>query len=232
MATSTYLDLNEKGKSVDESRYKGMISSLLYLTSSRLDTILSVCLCVRYQDNPKESHLIVVKRIIKYLKGTTNVGLWYSKGTSLNLIDFSDSDFARCKLDRKSTSETYHQLGSSLVSWNFKKQTCLALSTIEVEYIATKSCCAQSLWMKQQLEDYGVDLDNIPLKCDNTSVINLTKNPIMHSRTKHIEIRHHFLRDHVLKDDCCIEVIDSEYQLADIFTKPLARHRFFFIRNE
>ena len=129
MATSTYLDLNEKGKSVDESRYKGMISSLLYLTSSRLDTILSVCLCVRYQDNPKESHLIVVKRIIKYLKGTTNVGLRYPKGTYINLIDLSDSDFTGCKLDRKSTSGTCHLLGSSLVSWNCMKQACAALST-------------------------------------------------------------------------------------------------------
>jgi len=86
--------------------------------------------------------------------------------------------------------------------------------------------------MKQQLEDFGVILDHIPLKCDNTSAINLSKNPIMHSRTKHIEIRHHFLRDHVSKGDCCIKFVDSEHQLADIFTKPLARYRFFFIRNE
>ena len=86
--------------------------------------------------------------------------------------------------------------------------------------------------MKQQLEDFGVILDRIPLKYDNISVINLSKNPVMHSRTKHIEIRHHFLRDHVSKGDCCIEFIDSEHQLEDIFTKPLARDRFFYIRNE
>ena len=86
--------------------------------------------------------------------------------------------------------------------------------------------------MKQQLEDFGVNLDHIPLKCENTSVINLTKNLVMHSRTKHIEIRHHFLRDLVLKGDCCIEFIDSEHQLADIFTKSLARDRFLFIRND
>jgi len=101
MATSTYLDLDEKGKSVDESRYRGMIGSLLYLTTSRLDIILSVYLCARYQSNPKESHLVVVKRIIKYLKGTTNVGLLYPKGISLSITGFSDSDFAGCKLDKK-----------------------------------------------------------------------------------------------------------------------------------
>ena len=211
---------------------KGMIGSLLHITSSRPNIMISVFLCARYQSNPKESHLIAVKMIIKYLKGTTIVGLWYPKGTSLNLTGFSDSNFAGCKLDRKTTSGTCHLLESSLVSWNCKKQACVTLSTPDGEYIAARSCCAQSLWMKQQLEDFGVNLDHIPLNCDNTSAINLTKNLVMHSRTKHIEIRHHFLRDHVLKGDYCIEFIDSEHQLADIFTKPLARDRFFSIRNE
>jgi len=100
----------------------------------------------------------------------------------LNLIGFSESDFAGCKLDRKSTSETCHILGSSLVSWNYKKQACVTLSFAEDEYIVARSCCAQSFWMKQQVDDFGVYLDHIPLKCDNTSAINLTKNPAMHSR--------------------------------------------------
>ena len=145
MSTSTYLDLDEKGKLVDESRYRCMIGSLLYLIASRPDIMLSICLCARYQFNPKESHLTVVKRIIKYLKGTTNVGLWYPKGTSLNLAGFLDSDFTRCKLDRKSTSGTCDLLVSSSVSWNCKKQACVTLSTSEAKYIAVGSCCAQSL---------------------------------------------------------------------------------------
>jgi len=107
--------------------------------------MLRVFLCARYQANPEESHLTVVKRIIKYLKGTTNVGLLYPKGTSLNLTGFLDSDFIGCKLDRKNTSGTSHILGSSLVSWNCKKQAYVTLSTSKVEYIATRSCCAQSL---------------------------------------------------------------------------------------
>ena len=193
---------------------------------------LVICLCARYQANSKKSHLTTVKRIIKYLKGITNVGLWYPKGTSLSLIGFSDSDFVRCKLDRKNTSGTCHLLGSSLVSRNCKKQAYVALSIAEPEYIATGSCCAQSLWMKQQLKDFGITLDHIPLKCDNKSAINLSKNLVMHSRTKHMEIRHYFLRDHESKDDYCIEFVDSELQLVDIFTKPLARDRFIFIRNE
>ena len=149
---------------------------------------------------------------------------------SLNLIGFSDSYFAGFKLDRKNTTGTCYLLGSSIVSW--KKQACVSLSTIEAKYIIVGSCCAQSLWMKQQLEDFGVILDHIPLKCDNISAINVSKNPIMHSRTKHIEIKHHFLRYHISKGDCYIEFVDSENQLVDIFTKPLARDRLFFIRNE
>ena len=149
VTTLTYLDLDEKGKSVDESRYRGMIGSLLYLTASRPDIMLSIYLCARYQSNPKESHLTAVKGIIKYLKGTTNVGLWYPKGTSLNLTSFSDSDFVGCKLDRKSTSGTCHILGSSLVSWNCKKQACVALSTIDVEYIVARSCCDQLIQINQ-----------------------------------------------------------------------------------
>ncbi|KAK7275147.1 hypothetical protein RIF29_16256 [Crotalaria pallida] len=163
---------------------------------------------------------------------TENTGLWYPNNANLSLIGYSDSDFAGCKLDRKSTSGTCHLLGSSLVSWFSKKQACVALSTAEAEYIAAGSCCAQILWMKQQLSDFGLKLDHIPIKCDNTSAINLTKNPVYHSRTKHIEIRHHFLRDHVQKGDCTIDFVSTENQLADVFTKPLPRDTFYHIRRE
>ena len=103
---------------------------------------------------------------------------------------------------------------------------------MEAEYVAAGSCCAQTLWMRQQLMDYGLKLDHIPLRCDNTSAINLTKNPILHSRTKHIEIRHHFIRDHALKGDVEIEFVETQNQLADIFTKPLDKESFFKIRSE
>jgi len=108
----------------------------------------------------------------------------------------------------------------------------VALSTAEAEYIAVGSCCAQTLWMKQQLSDFGLNLSKIPLLCDNTSAINLTKNPVQHSRTKHIEIRHHFIRDHVTNGDCEIQFVSTENQLANLFTKPLSKERFNFLRNE
>jgi len=100
-----YLDIDEKGANVDQTKYRGLIGSFLYLSASRPDITFSMCLCTRYQANPKESHYMAAKRILKYLKGTIDVGLWYPSEVSLNLIGYSGSDFARCKIDRKSTSE-------------------------------------------------------------------------------------------------------------------------------
>ncbi|XP_014523568.1 uncharacterized protein LOC106779871 [Vigna radiata var. radiata] len=142
MATNCYLDLDEAGKCVDQKMYRGMIGSLLYLIASRPDIMHSVCLCARFRSSPKESHLTAVKRILKYLKGTKGLGLWYPNGTNIFLNGYSDSDFGGCKLDRKRTSGTCHLLGSSLISWHSKKQACVALSTTEPEYIAVGSCCA------------------------------------------------------------------------------------------
>ena len=128
----------------------------------------------------------------------------------IHLVGFFDLDFAGCKLDRRSTSGTCHLLGSSLISWHSKKQACVALSTVEAEYIAVGSCYAQILWIKQQLEDFGLKISKVPLLCDNTSFINLTKNHIQHSRTKHIEIRHHFIRDHITNGDCEIKFVSTK----------------------
>jgi len=232
MPSSCYKVANAAGKGVDQTKYRGLIGSLLYLTASRPNIMFAMCLCARYQENPKESHFKAAKRILKYLKGTSTIGLWYPSHSPIHLIGYSDSDFAGCKLDRKSTSGTCHFLGSSLISWHSKKQACVALSTAEAEYIASGSCCAQILWLKQKLADFGLQISKVPLMCDNTSAINLTKNQIQHSRTKHIEIRHHFIRDYVSNGDCEVKFVDTKLQLADIFTKPLPKERFFFLRNE
>ncbi|RVW15600.1 Retrovirus-related Pol polyprotein from transposon RE1 [Vitis vinifera] len=154
MSSSIKLDMDEKGKSINSTMYRGMIGSLLYLTASRPDIMYSVCLCARFQSCPKESHLSAVKRILRYLKGTMNIGLWYPKGDNFELIGFSDADFAGCRVERKSTSGTCHFLGHSLVSWHSKKQNSVALSIVEADYIAVGLCCAQILWMKQTLGDF------------------------------------------------------------------------------
>lgn len=163
---------------------------------------------------------------------TIDLGLWYSRGTYIDLTYYLNADFAAYKVDRKSTSGICHFLRYYLVSWFSKKQNSVALSTTEAEYIAAGSCCAQALWMKQTFGDYDIKLYHIPIRCGNTSAINLSKNPIQHSRTKHIEIRHHFLRDHVQNGDIVIEFIFIENQFANIFTKPLSEEQFTKIRHE
>src|ERR1700732_5303869 len=232
MSPAVRLEKDDKGKKVDISNYRCMIGSLLYLTTSRPDITLSVCICARFQYDPRESHLIAVKHILRYLVGTPTLGLWYPKGSTFELCGYSDDDYAGSKVDRKSTSGTCFFLGKSLVSWFNKKQNCVALSTAEAEYIAVGSCVAQLLWMKQELEDYGLKYNHIPVYCDNTSAINLSKNPIQHSRSKHIEVRHHFIRDHSSKGDIDIIFVPSEDELADIFTKPLIEETFTRLRRE
>ncbi|KAK6160393.1 hypothetical protein DH2020_003774 [Rehmannia glutinosa] len=157
MATNVKIDKDEKGKSMDESKYRGMIGSLLYLTAIRPDILHVVCLCARFQSNPKESHMSAVKRIFRYLKGTIQYGLFYPKNENFSLKGYSDSDYAGNIDDRKSTSGSCQMLGNRLISWFSKKQNSIATSTAEAEYIAAGSCCAQVLWMRQQLRDYEVE---------------------------------------------------------------------------
>jgi hypothetical protein len=135
-----------------------------------------------------------------------------SQGATFELIGFFDSDYASCKIDRKSTPEGCHLLGRLLVSWTSKKQNSVGLSTAEAEYIIAGACCTQILYMKQTLLDFGVVLEKVPLLCDNESAVKIANNPIQHSRTKHVDIRHHFLRDHVAKEDIILEGVRSEDQ--------------------
>jgi hypothetical protein len=231
MGTNGHLDLDTGGKSVDQKVYRSMIGSLLYLCASRPDIMLSVCMCARFQADPKEVHLRAVKRIMRYLVYTPKFGLWYPKGSTFDLIGYSDADWAGCKIDRKSTSGTCQFLGRSLVSWASKKQNSVALSTAEAEYIAAGHCCAQLLWMRQTLRDYGYKFSKVPLLCDNESAIRMADNPVEHSHTKHIAIRYHFLRDHQ-KGGIEIAYINTKDQLVDIFTKPLDEKTFTKLRNE
>ena len=167
--------------------------------------MLSGCICACFQATSKESHHKAVKHILRYLAHTPTLGLCCPKGSIFDLIGYSNSDYAGDQVDRKLRSGTCHFLGWSLVCWSSKKQNCVSLSTVEAEYIAVGSCCAQLLGMKQTLEDYGISVKNVPLYCDNESAIKIAHNLVQHSKTKHIQIRHHFLRDHVLKGDISID---------------------------
>ncbi|GJT09227.1 retrovirus-related pol polyprotein from transposon TNT 1-94 [Tanacetum coccineum] len=212
-----------QGKQVDATLYHGMIGSLMYLITSRPDLKYVVCLCARYQAKPTEKHLQAVKQIFQYLNGTISMGLWYSKDTEMSLTAYADADHAGCQDTRRSTSGSAQFLGDKLVSWSSKKKKSTAISSTEAEYIALYGCCAQILWMRLQLTDYGFQFYKVPLYCDNKSAIALCCSNVQHSRANHIDVRYHFIKEQVENGIVELYFVRTEYQLADIFTKPLPR---------
>ncbi|GJW25103.1 hypothetical protein Tco_0038914 [Tanacetum coccineum] len=178
MSTEIKLTKDDEADSLDSSKYRGMIGRLLYLTASRPDIMSSVCLCSRFQENPKTTPLEAVKRIFRYIMGTIYLGLWYPKGTRVETIVYADSDHAGNYVDRKSTSVVCTFMGCCLTSWFAKEQTALAISTTEAEYVSAGKACQQALWMKQALIDYDISVDDVPIMCDNKGAIDLsTKMP-------------------------------------------------------
>jgi hypothetical protein len=220
MSTTTVLDVDKEGEHLDRNEYRSMIGSLLYLMATRPDIQFSVCLCARFQASPWTSHRQVVKFIFRYLRYTPDFGLWYFASSSLALHGFLDVDFAGCRLDRKSTSGTCQLLCSSLLSWSSCKQSSVVESTTEAEYVAIGSCCSQLLWITYTMSDFA-EYTQVPLLCDSTSAISIAKNPVLHSETKHIEVRYYFLIDDVDKGKIALIHVPTHDQLADIFTKAL-----------
>ncbi|GJS57538.1 putative ribonuclease H-like domain-containing protein [Tanacetum coccineum] len=178
---------------------------------------------------PQTSHLNAVKRIFKYLKGKPHLGLWYPRESPFDLEAFSDSDYGGSNLDRKSTTGGCQFLGQRLISWQCKKQTIVATSTTEAEYVAAANCCGQVLWVQNQLLDYGFNFMNTKIHIDNESTICIVKNPVYHSKTKHIEIRHHFIRDCYEKKLISVEKIHTDLNVADLLTKPFDGPRFNYL---
>ncbi|GJW98075.1 retrovirus-related pol polyprotein from transposon TNT 1-94 [Tanacetum coccineum] len=212
LATKPKLDVDLSGEPVDQSDYRSKIGSLMYLTSSRPDIVQAICYSACYQARPTQKHLKEVKRIFKYLKGTINMGLWYPKDSGFELTAFSDADHAGCLDTQKSTSGGIQFLGDKLVSWMSKKQNCTAMSSAEAEYVALSASCAQVMWMRTQLQDYGFNY-----------------NPVQHSWTKHIHTRYHFIKEQVENGIIELYFVRTEYQLADIFTEALPEDRFKYL---
>ncbi|GJX60767.1 retrovirus-related pol polyprotein from transposon TNT 1-94 [Tanacetum coccineum] len=232
MVEKSKLDEDKEGKAVDPSHYRGMIDILLYLTPSRPDLQFAICMCAWYQAWPTEKHLHAVKRIFRYLRGTANRGLWYPKDSSIALTAFVDADHAGCQDTRRSTYGSMQFLGDRFVSWSSKRQKSDAISSKEVEYIALSGYCAQVLWMRSQLTNYGLGFNKIPMFCDNKSAIALCCNNVQHSRWKHIDIRFYFIKEHVENGVIELYFVNTEYQLADIFTKALGREKIKFLINK
>ncbi|GJR51344.1 retrovirus-related pol polyprotein from transposon TNT 1-94 [Tanacetum coccineum] len=228
MATAK-LDAHSQGTQVDQTKYQSMIEGLMYLTTSRLDIAFVTFVCARYQARSTAKHLKEVKQVFRYLRQTINMGLWYLKDFGFELIAYSDADHAGCNDDYKSTLGGIQFLGDKLVSWSFKKQDYTAMSTAEAEYVSLSACCAQVIWIRTQLLDYGFCYNKIPMYCDSKSAIAISCNPVQHSRIKDINIRYNFIKEHVEKGTIELYFVRTKYQLANLFTKALTKERFKYL---
>lgn len=181
---------------------------------------------------PKQPHWTVVKRILRYLKNTINFGLFFSSKSSLQLQAYLDADWPRCPDDRRSTVGYSIFLGKNLVSWSSKKQKTIARSSTEVEYKALDASAGKVIWVQTLLLELGIHLSTTPiLWCDNIRATYLVANPVYHSRTKHMEVDFHFIRDRVAAKSLIVKFISSKDQIADVFTKPLVSDKFFHFRS-
>ncbi|GKB42619.1 retrovirus-related pol polyprotein from transposon TNT 1-94 [Tanacetum coccineum] len=221
------LDAYLQGTQVDQIKYHSMIGGFMYLTASRPDIAFTTFVCACYQARPTKKYLKEVKRIFQYLR--INMGLWYSKDSGIDLIAYSDADLAGCNDDCKITSGGIQFQGDKLVSWSSKNQDCTSMSTAEAEYISLSACCDQVIWMRMQLLDYGFRYTKIPIYCDSQSAIAISCNLVQHSRTKNINIRYLFIKEHVEKGILELYFVGMEYQLADLFTKALPKERFEYL---
>lgn len=215
--------------------FRSLVGSLRYLVHTRPDISYSVSYVSRFMEAPTREHMAAVKQILRYIKGTMSFGCCYRRNPTeeLNLIGFSDSDMAGDVDDRKSTSGVLFMMGGDPVSWQSQKQKVVALSSCEAEYIAATTAACQGIWLARLLGEMMKEEPRcIKLWVDNKSAIALSKNPVFHDRSKHIDTRYHFVRQCVEEEKIEIEFISSEHQLADILTKPLGRVRFLELRSK
>ncbi|XP_035539541.1 uncharacterized mitochondrial protein AtMg00810-like [Juglans regia] len=232
MSASTRLSIHDSPTFPDPTLYRSIVGSLQYLSLTRPDIAFSVNKICQFMHNPKHSHWQAVKRLLRYLKQTLNFGILLQKSSSLQIQAFSDADWAGCPDDRRSTGGFCIFLGSNLVSWSSRKQRTVAHSSTEAEYKALANTTAEVLWLQSLLKELHIFLPKAPiLWCDNLGATYLSVNPILHSRTKHMEIDFHFVRDRVAAKTIQVAFLPSKDQLADIFTKPIVSTRFSSMRT-
>jgi Reverse transcriptase (RNA-dependent DNA polymerase) len=226
---STPMNVKEKLMKKDNTeatyamRFRSLVGGLLYLTHSRPNITYSVSIISRFMQAPSAQHMGAAKRVLRYVAGTQNLGLWYKRTDEIKLVGYSDSDWAGSFDDKKSTSGYLFTIGNTPVSWNTKKQPTVALSTAEAEYTAVSSATCQAVWIRNVLAEMGFkQMKATVIYCDNMSAIAMSKNPVQHSRCKHIDIKLHFVRDLVAEKEIQLEHISTTDQKADILTKALS----------
>ena len=225
IAMDLKLTREREGKIIDPTLFRSLIGSLRYLSITRPDIVYSVGLLSKYMEKPKESHWLAVKRILRYIKGTMDFGLLYSYNNDATLYGYSDSDWGGDQVERKSTTRY-------VFTWMSKKLSIVALSTCEDEYVVASSSVCEAIWLKNLLKEFDHSQEeSIIIYVDNKSAIELSKNPVQHGRSKHIDMKYHFLRDYVKKKVAKLQYCNTEEQVANIFTKALPVDRFKRLRT-
>ncbi|CAH9081524.1 unnamed protein product [Cuscuta europaea] len=233
MNTNEKLQKNDRTESAYERMYRGLIGGLIYLTHTRTDISFSVSVVSRYMHCPTKQHFGAAKRILKYIAGTLDYGLWYGSVKDFKLRGYTDNDWAGCVDDRKSTSSSVFDLGTGAITWSSKKKDTVALSSSEAEYIAAGAAAKQALWLKKLLGDLGYEHEEEPdIWCDNKSTIAMTKNPAFHARTKHIDVQYHFIRQLVAQEKISLQFCRTNFQSADLFTKALNQANHFYFMEK
>ncbi|CAL2255656.1 unnamed protein product [Prunus armeniaca] len=223
---------DEDGVRIDSTLYKQMVGSLMYLIATRPDLMFIVSLISRYMERPTEIHLQAAKRVLRYLKGTLSFGVFYKKGGKGELVGYTDSDYAGDQDDRRSTSSYMFMTGSGAISWSSRKQPVVSLSTTEAEFISAASSTFQAVWMRRILQELKhVQHKATVVYCDNVSAIKISRNPVIHGRSKHIDIQFHFLHDLIKEGVVDLVQCSSHEQVADILTKPLKLDLFTRLRG-
>ena len=228
------LNATDEEECIDQSLYQSAVGSLMYISvNTRPDITYAVSNLARFSSKPTKAHWTALKRVFRYLKGTMDSGILYSKKDSNDCVGFSDADWAGDVNDRKSTSGYVFQINGGAVTWRSKKQGCVALSTAEAEYVALSSAAQEAVWLRQLMSELGSP-PTTPTKVfeDNQSAIAMSKNPQFHGRAKHIGIKHHFIREQVGSKIIKLEYCPTEQMVADIFTKGLSRELFCRLRDK
>lgn len=226
------LSKEDNNKDFDPSLYKSIVGSLMYFTATRPDIMFAVSLISRFMERPKEAHWQASKRILRYVKGTKSFCILYNVSEHSDLVGYTDSDWDGSVDDRKSTSGYVFHMGSGAISWASKKQSIVALSTAEAEYVAATAAACQAVWMRRMLRSLGQEqAKTTMIFCDNSSAIALSKNSVFHKRTKHIDTRFNYIRELVSNGEIVLEHCRTQEQVADILTKPLDQKSFEFLRK-
>jgi hypothetical protein len=237
MATPMVSNLKKIDSSIsqlaDSKQYRKLIGSLMYLENTQLDIFFALNTLRQFMVESREVHWVAAKHVLKYLQGTVGYGLQYLGGDGVRLQGFSNSNWAASDIDRKSTFGCCFNLVSVVISWFNRKHTSIALSSIEAKYMAASLASCEAICLRRLLTElFDEELEPTVIHCDNQSCIKLSENPVFHDRSKHIEIRYHFIRDKVQKGEVQLQYIPTKEQLVDLFTKPLVKGKFVFFGDK